>query len=57
MVLIPTSHSPTTKNENMGIKVGYKILHLDLWKILDGPDYGRPTIFHQYNYSEIISKE
>lgn len=41
----------------MGIKVGYKILHLDLWKILDGPDYGRPTIFHQYNYSEIISKE
>lgn len=35
----------------MGLKVGYKILCLDLWKILDDPRYGGPAIFHQYNYS------
>ena len=35
----------------MDLKVGYKILCLDLWKILDDPHYGGPAIFHQYNYS------
>lgn len=35
----------------MGLKVGYKILCLDLRKILDDPHYGGPAIFHQYNYS------
>lgn len=35
----------------MDFKVGYKILRLDLRKILDDPHYGGPAIFHQCNYS------
>lgn len=35
----------------MDLKIGYKILQLDLWKILDDPHDGVPAIFHKYNYS------
>lgn len=35
----------------MGLKVDYKIFHLDLRKILDDLDYGKPAFFHQHHHS------
>ena len=34
-----------------GLKVDYKIFHLDLRKILDDLDYGKPAFFHQHHHS------
>lgn len=35
----------------MGLKVDYKIFHLDLRKILDDLDYGKPAFLHQHHHS------